>query len=75
MLKDEVFLSILKACITSFLFSELILVFCLFVLNFYLFLAALGLCCCAWASRCSVFSCCRACVLGMWASVAAAHGP
>ena len=56
----------------------------------YLFLAALGLCCCAWAfsscgergysllqvqaSHCGGFSCCRAWALGARASVVVAHG-
>ena len=35
----------------------------------YLFLAALGLHCGAWASHCGGFSCCGAWVLGTWASV------
>ena len=54
-----------------------------------IYLAALGLCCCAWAfSSCSkrelfvvvrehliaVASCCGARALGMWTSVAVAHG-
>ena len=49
---------------------------------FYLFLAALGLCCCAWAfsscgvraSHCSGFSCCGAQALGVRASVVVARG-
>ena len=48
----------------------------------YLFLAALGLCCCArafsscsvWASHCGGFSCCRSRALGAWASVIVARG-
>ena len=48
----------------------------------YLFLAALGICCCTrtfsscgvQASHCSGFSFCRAQALGAWASVAAVHG-
>ena len=32
------------------------------------------LCCCAQASHCSGFSCCRAWALGMQASVVVAHG-
>ena len=40
----------------------------------YLFLAALGLCCCVWASHCGGFSCCRAQALGTRASVVVAHG-
>ena len=40
----------------------------------YLFLAALGLCCCAQASHCSGFSCCRAQALGARASGVVAHG-
>ena len=53
-----------------------------FFFNFvYLFLAALGLCCCArafsscgeWASHCGDFSCCRARALGVQASVVVAR--
>ena len=56
----------------------------------YLFLAALGLCCCVWAfssciergatlrcgawAHCGGFSCCRTRALGMWASVVVACG-
>ena len=40
----------------------------------YLFLAALGSRCCMRASHCGGLSCCRAWVLGTWASVAVAHG-
>ena len=36
-------------------------------------MAALGLCCGAWASHCGGFSCCRAWALGMQASVVVAH--
>ena len=43
---------------------------CLFI---YLFLAALGLCCCTRASHCGGFSCCRAQALGAWASVVVAR--
>ena len=46
-------------------------VLCLFI---YLFLAALGLPCCARASHCSGFSCCGARALGVQASVAVARG-
>ena len=45
-----------------------------FIYLIYLFLAALGLCCGAWASHCSGFSCCGAQALGVWASVVVAHG-
>ena len=47
-----------------------------FLLNkfIYLFLAALGLCCGAWASHCGGFSCCRAWALGAWASVVVVQG-
>ena len=41
---------------------------------YLLFLAALGLGCCAWASHCSGFSCCGARVLGAQASVVVARG-
>ena len=44
---------------------------CLYV---YLFMAVLDLHCCAPASRCSVFSCCRAWASGVQTSVTAAHG-
>ena len=57
---------------------------CFFFVHFYLFLflAALGLCCCAqailrcgsWASHCGGFSCCRAWALGAQASVVVALG-
>ena len=40
----------------------------------YLFLAVLGLCCCAWASHCYGFSCCGVQALGVRASVAVACG-
>ena len=40
---------------------------------FYLFLAALGLCCGAQASHCGGFSCCGARTLGMKVSVVVAH--
>ena len=61
-------------CIADSLFEKIIL--------FYLFLAALGLRCCAWAfsscgeraSHCGGFSCCRAPALGMKASVVVARG-
>ena len=58
-----------------------------FILKFYLFLAALGLCCCkqaflscskgllsscVWASPCSGFSCCKAQALGAQTSVVVA---
>ena len=39
-----------------------------------IFLSALGLRCCAWASHCGGFSCCRAWALGAQASVVVAHG-
>ena len=60
-----------------------------FIYLIYLFLAALGLCCCTWAfsscskrrllfiaraSHCGGFSCCGARALGTWASVVVAHG-
>ena len=66
-----------------FTFKYAILCFTTLFLNFiYLFLAVLGLCCCAWAfsscgkraSHCSGFSCCRARALGMRASVVVARG-
>ena len=41
---------------------------------FYLFLAVLGLCCCARASHCGGFSCCRAQALGARAPVVVARG-
>ena len=37
-------------------------------------MAALGLCCSAWASHCGGFSCCGARALGARASVVVAHG-
>ena len=39
-----------------------------------MFLVALGLCCGAWASHCSGFSCCGAQALGTRTSVVVAHG-
>ena len=36
--------------------------------------AGATLCCGAWVSHCGGFSCCRAQALGVWASVAVAHG-
>ena len=47
--------------------------FFFFNLFIYLFLAALGLCCCAWAF-CGGFSCCRARALGVQALVVVARG-
>ena len=41
---------------------------------YLLILGALGLCCCAQASHCGGFSCCRAWALGTRASVVVAHG-
>ena len=46
----------------------------LFYLFIYLFLAALGLCCGAWAPHCGGFSCCGAQALGARASVVAVRG-
>ena len=40
----------------------------------YLFLSVFGLCCGAWASHCSGFSCCGAQALAMQASVVVANG-
>ena len=40
----------------------------------YLFLAMLGLRCCARASHCAGFACCKAQALGVWASVVVALG-
>ena len=54
-----------------FLFFFIYLFLNLFI---YLFLAVLGLCCRAWASHCSGFSCCGAQALGVQASVAVARG-
>ena len=51
---------------TSFFFKHF--------LKIYLFMAALGLRCSAWASHCGGFSCCRAWALGTQASVVVAHG-
>ena len=51
--------------------------FHLFIIFFnvlFIFLAALGLHCCAWASHCGGFSCCGARPLGAWASVVVAVG-
>ena len=53
----------------------------LFIFKFYLFLGALGLCCCAqafsscgmWTSPCGGFSSCLAWVLGCVASIVVAH--
>ena len=36
-------------------------------------MAVLGLRCCAWASHCHGFPCCRTSALGAWASVVVAH--
>ena len=61
----------------------IILFFNKFIYFIYLFLAALGLCCCVRgatlhcgerASHCSGFSCFGAWALGVWASVVVAHG-
>ena len=47
-----------------------------FYFIYYLFLVTLGLRCCTWvqASYGGGFPCCRAQVLGSWASVVVAHG-
>ena len=47
--------------------------FLFFLKCIYLFLAVLGLRCCAWASHCGGFSCCRARGLGVRASVVVAR--
>ena len=44
------------------------------LLTYYLFLAAPGLCCRAWASHCGGFSCCREQAPGSQASVVVSHG-
>ena len=41
---------------------------------YFILLAVLGLCCCAWASHCGGFFCCEARALGMRASVVVARG-
>ena len=57
------------------LFRSVLFYFILFFFNFiYLFLAALGLRCGAWASHCSGLSYCGARALGAQASVVVAHG-
>ena len=51
-----------------------VVVFNKFIYFIYLFLAALGLPCGAWAPHCSGFSCCTAQSLGTRVSVVMDHG-
>ena len=67
-IQAEVFCCFFFGCIGSLLLRWV------FVAERGLSLSRATLCCSAWASHCSGFSCCRVLALGAQASVVVAHG-